>query len=151
MPSPMCLEHPTIKVDPIPGEPGRRRVSVSYDLNVDPASPAIGGVINERIVVSAVDLGDAPMAPNPTPIVVLEASFAAEAGTVTRRQEAVVPRTSLDVEVDWWSSGNGGETVAIAEWADHVAAFVHLDVDGSAHFETMTPVVTGSWGALGEG
>ena len=151
MSSPMRLEHPTIEVEPVPGRPGRRCLRVSYDLVVDSASPAVGGVVNEKIVVSAVDLGDAPMAANPHPIVVLEASFVAEAGRVTRCREAVVARTALDVEVDWWSSGDGGETVPIAEWADHIAAFVYLDVDGSAQSDAVTPVLTGSWGALGEG
>ena len=151
MPSPMRLEHPTIEVDSIPGRPGRRCLRVCYDLVVDSANPAVGGVVNERIVVSAVDLGDAPMAANPNPIVVLEASFAAEAGRATRCREAVVARTALDVEVDWWSSGNGGETVPIAEWVDHVSAIIQVDVDGSARCDATTPVITGSWGALGKG
>ncbi len=144
------IERPTLEIDRVPGHSGRRRLRVEYHLVIDPDDEIVGHEITERIVVWGVDLGDAPISAGSDPPAVIEDSVTAAAGETVRVNERDVDRVALDVETDWWSSGNAGETLPIAEWPDHVLAHIRLAAGGVTVCEALTPVVTGSWGALGD-
>jgi len=98
--------------------------------------------------VHGIELGDAPVAASVAPFAVSESTFLIQAGTWRRTFEQTVRRSELDVEQDWWSSGNGGETQPIAEWIDHLAADIDLRFAGRLIDQGTTPIVTGSWGRL---
>lgn len=139
-----------LAVEEVPGHPGRRLVRVDYDFAVDPRDSIVGHRADERVVIRGIELGGDPIAAAEEPIATLTASFIVAAGDQTRGVEQLVHRVFLDVEQDWWSTGNGGETIPIAEWADHLVALIQIEVDDAAITEALTPVLTGSWGALGE-
>ena len=67
------------------------------------------------------------------------------------RFEQVVPRADLDVEQDWWRTGQGGEVEPIGEFVDHIHAVITIrDEVGRLLVQAETPTVTASWGALGD-
>ena len=123
-------------------------VTVTYELDVGPADLSAGRELVERVVVHAVDEHDAAVRPSGAPVLDVSEALALSAGRHRRVVERAVRRIDLDVEQDWWSSGQGGETIPIAEWADHLAAEVSILVDGRAVAVVGTPTVTGSWGPV---
>jgi hypothetical protein len=143
------IADPTLTVHTVAGHPGQRRVRVDYDVVLDPTDPIIGTTIVERIVVRAVDEHDAATQPPTTPIVDAERTFVAASGIQHRTFEQILHRVDLDVVQDWWSADQGGEPKPIAEWLDHLAAEIGLHLADKLTSRATTPVVTGSWGALG--
>lgn len=143
------ISNASMTVDTVENRPGVRRVRVAYDVAWNPAD-APGDVLVERVVVRAVDEHDAPAHPTRTPVVVFHRTTVRPAADTEHREfESTVHRTDLDVEQDWWSTDESGATVPIAEWVDHLAADVSFHELGAVVADTTTPVVTGSWGALG--
>lgn len=143
------IENASLEIVPVENHAGQRAVRVSYDLITGPDDDLVGAEIIETIRIRGRDLHDAPVDANNEPLATGKDAFTVIEGVHTRTFERTVDRVALDVEQDWWSTGLGGETQPIAEWVDHVVAEIEL-----THFEQLvvqatTPVVTGSWGALG--
>ena len=131
-----------------PDRAGARQVRIDYDLQVPPSDPAIGHELTERLVLVAVDRHDTPVRPRTDPVATADGRFVVT-GDTHRHIERNVARASLDVGADWWTTDDGGGTVPIAEWPDHLVARVELFLGDQLLAEASTPVVTGSWGALG--
>lgn len=144
-----AIIQPCLTVETVSGHPGQRRVRVDYDLCVDAGDPLVGHQVLERIVVRAVDEHDAAVLPRKDPVLDVEEGFVGAAGVHHRTMQRTVHRIDLDVEGDWWSASPEGEPEPIAEWLDHIVSDIRLSVDGEMAAEAMTPVLTGSWGALG--
>ncbi|MFW2380605.1 MAG: hypothetical protein ACN4GZ_02520 [Acidimicrobiales bacterium] len=143
------IHNQILDVSPVEGHPGQRTVRVEYDIVAHPGDAMVGAEIYERVRVHGVDLRDAPVPANSRPLVIHQESFIVEKGERHRVVETTVHRSSLDVEQDWWNTGQGGETQPLAEWVDHLVAEIQLS-DGLVEIDqASTPVVTGSWGALG--
>jgi hypothetical protein len=141
--------HPTLEFDHVTEHPGRRRLIVQYDLLLEPGEPAVGHQLTERVVVRAVDVGDAPTAPRHAALLATEARFVGVQGLQRRTVEATLWRTDLDVHEDWWRAGADGAIEAIAEWVDHLCAEIAVSLSSELLVEATTPVLSGSWGALG--
>lgn len=141
------IHNAKLEIVPVEQHPGRRVVRVSYDLIADP--DLVGTEVSETIRVHGSDLHDAPVDANTKPIVTGTSVFTVAEGTSTRTFEETIHRVSLDVVQDWWSTGLGGETQPIAEWSDHVVAEIELTRNEQPVELATTPIVTGSWGALG--
>lgn len=122
---------------------------MAYDIVCDPNDPAVGGTMVEHVVIHGVGEHDAATRVRRTPILDSEETLIATVGTERRTLERIVHRVDLDVQQDAWSTDHGGGIIPIAEWVDHIAADIRLDVAGEVAAETTTPTVTGSWGALG--
>lgn len=140
---------PELHVERIEGRPGERRLVVAYRLEIAPGEPIVGGVIHDEAVVTAKDEHDAPVFPAH-----VDFRFGGEvpvdaAGTIERRLEREVHRFDLDVEQDWWDTDQAGGTKPIAEFADHLIATLTVSVEGRQVATATSPVVSGSWGALG--
>lgn len=146
----VVIRNPQIRIEPVGDGSARRRVVVTYGVDVDVADVVVDHDFAEHITVHAVDEHDAPARPDPQPVAERSDTMTCQLGTTERRVEFVVHRTSLDVSQDWWSSGSGGEVQPIAEWLDHLAADITLSSSGICVAQATTPTVTGSWGALGE-
>ena len=144
------LRDPVLAVEPVEGHPGRRRLRVSYTIHLDPDDRLRAHEIGERISVHAVDEHDAAVRPTRSPIVESTDAFTTDDGTIRRERDWVCRRVDLDVQQDWWSSGPGGDPVPIAEWQDHIAADISLSTSGRVVAQAQTPVVSGSWGAIGD-
>jgi hypothetical protein len=145
----VSINNPSLEVTVIAGHPGQRTVRVEYDIVASPDDSMVGAEVYERVQVHGIDLHDAPVAANSRPLVTHQESFTVEKGEHHRVVNTTVHRASLDVEQDWWNTGLGGETEPLAEWIDHLVAEIRLS-DGLVDIDqASTPVVTGSWGALG--
>ncbi len=140
---------PELSVERVPDRPGERCLVVSYELDIAQDDPAIGHVVREEVVVEPRDEHDAPVRPQPVAFRFVDEVTVTEPGTIDRRLEKEVHRVDLDVEQDWWDTDLAGGTEPIAEFADHLDATLTLRVGGIEIARRMTPVVTGSWGALG--
>ncbi len=146
----MAIIHNThLEIIPVENRAGERLLRVTYDLTSEAGDDLVGATISETIRVRGRDLHDAPVFANSEPFAIWDDTFALSEGTSSRTLEQTVHRFSLDVEQDWWSSGEGGETQAIAEWVDHIVAEIELTHNDELLDQATTPVVTGSWGALG--
>lgn len=145
----VVLRHPELHVGEIEGHPGRRRVRVAAEVHV--GGDLDGVTLTETIIVRAARAIDAPVKPTSEPVVVSRQEFPAVVGSTERRTEVIVDRSSLDVTLDWWSSGHGGETEPIAEWVDRIVADVQLSIGDDVVAQATTPIVEGSWGAIGDG
>ena len=143
----VAISRPTLSVKDVPGHPGRRLVVVEYDL-VDSADEASEMDLTESVVVHAVDLGDAPVRPSDLRIE-LRRGPDDYANPRRRRFMRQVARVELDVEQDWWHTGLGGEIEPLSEFADHLIAEITVHEVGPVLASARTPMVTGSWGALG--
>lgn len=143
------IVEPELHIEHIEGHPGRRRLVVTYRLEVAPGDPAIGGVIRDEAVVTAHDEHDAPVFPSHVQFRFGGEPTVAAAGTIQQRLEHEVHRFDLDVEQDWWDTDQAGGTKPIAEFADHLIATLTVSVEGHQVATATSPVVTGSWGALG--
>ena len=144
------IHDPVLTVVAVPGSPGLRLLRVEYVVDFAPFDPAISERVAERVTVRAVDARDADVTPRTGAVLELEGSFVAAVGRRYRHLERPVHRSDLDVAQDWWDTDQGGATVPIAEWVDHIAADVRLVYADHVVAEGTTPVVTGSWGALGD-
>ncbi len=142
------IDDPRLRVERIRGLPGERRLVVDYRLVVDDDEPVVGHSIAERVVVRAKDEHDAPFRPAGLEFVI-DGEMVALPGATTRRLARSVHRAELDVEQDWWETDAAGGTTPIAEFADHLVAALTLTVDDCEIAAAETPVVSGSWGALG--
>lgn len=143
------ISNPTLTVQGVAGHPGQRRVCVAYDMVCDPNDPAVGRTVVEQVVIHAVGEHGTETQPQRMPILDSEETLIAAAGTNRRAVEHVVNRVDLDVQQDSWSTDHGGGIIPMAEWVDHIAADIRLEVAGDVAAEVTTPTVTGSWGALG--
>ncbi|MEL7156529.1 MAG: hypothetical protein AAFN30_08015 [Actinomycetota bacterium] len=144
------IADPLLQVLPIPDAPGRRELVVSYLLTWTEADTRPDGEAVARAVVRSRDLHDGPVRPEPFEVVIEEPESADGEGVWRRQLRLEVGRAQLDVLRDWWRTGHGGEIEAIAEFADHLVAEITIWLDGAVVASATTPVVTGSWGALGE-
>jgi hypothetical protein len=140
---------PELHVEAVDGHPGRRRLVVTYRLEVAPDDPVIGGHIHEEVIVSARDEGDAPVRPLDVEFELEGEATIRSAGVFGRRLVSEVNRVDLDVEQDWWDTDEAGTTVPIAEFPDHLAAMVTVRFGDEVVAAGESPTVTGSWGALG--
>lgn len=141
--------HPSLESDHVADHPGRRRLIVRYDLALDPDDPALGHQLTERVTVRAVDEGGAFTAPQSEALLATETTFVGVSGVQRRVVEAVLWRTDLDVQQDWWRAGPDGAIEALAEWVDHLGAEIVVSLSSEAVATASTPALTGSWGALG--
>ena len=143
------IHDPILSVHHVAGHPGQRCLRVGYDLSCESTDSAVDGPVRAHIVIHAVDKRDAAIEQRKAPILEADDTFIVETGVEHRVFEQVVNCVDLDVEQDWWSSDLGGEPVPIAEWLDHISAEIRIHAAGQLVEEATTPVVTGSWGALG--
>lgn len=143
------ISDPRLEVRMVPDAPGRRELVVSYVLTWDEVDSRSDGEALVRAVVRSRDLHDGPVRPEPFELHMEQRESAHDAGG-RREQRRQVGRAELDVLRDWWRSGQGGEIEPIAEFADHLVAEIALWLDGDVVAEATTPVVTGSWGPLGD-
>ena len=103
----------------------------------------------ERVLIRSEDLHDSPTAATALAIEIERADSVAGPGTVHREVSQEVRRTDLDVQQDMWRTDHGGGVEAIAELPDHLVAEITLSIDGRSVATAITPIVTGSWGAVG--
>ncbi len=143
------LRDPVLTVEPVEGHPGQRRLRVGYEIDCGASDRIAGREVGERISVHAIDEHDAAVRPTREPIVESTDLFAVDEGTTRRESDWVCRRVDLDVQQDWWSSSPGGDPIPIAEWRDHIVADITLTMSGRVIAQVQTPVVTGSWGAIG--
>lgn len=140
---------PELHIEAVDGHPGRRRLVVSYRLDVPANDPALGHWLHEEVVVHARDEHDAPVLPSPIEFHLAGDADALVPGSLERRLEREVVRVDLDVEQDWWDTDQAGGTLPIAEFADHLVAEIEVRARDHVVASAVTPTVTGSWGALG--
>ena len=145
------IRNSRLEIIPVEGHPGRRIVQVTYDVAAGTPEDHPGAELLETVRVHGRRVHETSVGGHEDdPVVVFEAASTVPEQTASRTFEQGVHREALDVERDWWSTGLGGETRPIAEWVDHLVADIELRVDGALVAEATTPVVTGSWGALGD-
>lgn len=141
---------PELHVEHVDGHPGDRRLIVTYRLEIAGGDAVVGAVAHDEVVVTAHDEHDAPILPAHIEFRFGDRLSIDRPGTVDRRLDCVVHRVDLDVERDWWDTDQAGGTTPIAEFADHLIATLTVSVDGRGVATASTPVVSGSWGALGD-
>ena len=141
----MEIRDAVLQVEAVEGRTGRRRLIVEFELDEDRGR--VPSRHTASVVVCPVDLGDAPTTPAHLHVELVPAV----SPTGRFRFEQVVPRSDLDVEQDWWRTGQGGEVEPIGEFVDHIHAVITIhDESGRLLAHAETPMVTASWGALGE-
>ena len=141
----VTIENPMLTVERVEGAPGRRRLVVSYRLTLEASQPV---EVDERAVVTSRDVLDAPVSPEPLQVdLVSKAELGG--GVHERLLSAEVDKTELDVQRDWWQTDHGGGVVPIAELLDHLGCVITVRIAGAEQASATTPIVTGSWGALG--
>ena len=140
---------PELRVERVDGHPGRRRLVVTYRLEVPPGDPVVGRELHERVLVTARDEHDAPVHPLPVEFHLDGDTMISAAGVFDRRLTSKVHRFDLDVEQDWWDTDQAGGTEPIAEFLDHLVATVTVLLDDEVVATGDSPTLTGSWGALG--
>ena len=143
----VTIQNPTLAVEEVPDHPGRRLLVVEFDLDVPPDGVAEEDLV-EAVTVRATDLGDAPVKPSDLRIELRRAP-GPHGRPGHHRFERQVARVELDVEQDWWRAGPGGEVEPLSEFADHLVADITVRTVGPVVATAESPVVTGSWGALG--
>lgn len=143
------VSDPELSVERVDGHPGRRRLVVTYRLDVPPGDPVVGERVDEDVVVAAHDEHDAPIAPLPVEFELHGDATIRSPGELARRLTSDVHRVSLDVEQDWWDTDQAGGTTPIAEFLDHLVATVTVRLHGDIVATGTSPTLTGSWGALG--
>ena len=143
------VTNPELHVELVDGHPGRRRLVVTYRLEVPPGDPVVGREIHEDVVVAARDEHDAPVGPLPVEFDLHGEATIRSAGGFDRRLTSEVHRVRLDVEQDWWDTDEAGGTKPIAEFLDHLVATVTVYLDDEIVATGESPTLTGSWGALG--
>ncbi|MGI9614754.1 MAG: hypothetical protein ACR2QO_17720, partial [Acidimicrobiales bacterium] len=104
----------------------------------------------ERATVRDHDLHDASTKTQPLAIVIERTGVVGEPGRYERELTCDVYRVDLDVQQDWWRTGHGGQIEAIMEMPDHLIAEIDVVVGATRGARATTPIVSGSWGALGQ-
>lgn len=145
----VTIVDPELVVESIAGRPGERRLKVAYRLEIESGEPVVGRVIHDDVVVTEHDEHDAPVFPSHVEFRFGGDVLVEEAGTIERRLERDVHRVDLDVEQDWWETDQAGATTPIAEFTDHLIATLTVSAEGREIATATSPVVSGSWGALG--
>jgi hypothetical protein len=145
----VTIVDPQLRVEPVEGHPGERRLVVTYSIQVPPFDPDLGATLSEDVVVTARDEHDAPVFPSELEVH-LRGEVSAQPGVTPRTLTTDVHRADLDVEKDWWRINEGGAFEPIAEFVDHLVARVTLRVDDLIVAMATSPTITGSWGALGD-
>jgi len=145
----ITIVDPLLRVEPLEGNPGERRLVVSYTIHVLPFDQDLGVTLREDVVVLARDEHDAPVLPSNLEVHLCD-EVVAQPGATPRELTTDVHRADLDVEQDWWRITEGGSFEPIAEFVDHLVARVTLRVDDLVVATAVSPTITGSWGALGE-
>lgn len=143
------IQDPKLFIEPVPGHPGRRRIVVSYDLVVPAQDVVWGETVTETAWIHGRDLHDAPAAATTRTITELRSEVAAPEGRLHRELDSEVNRVALDVQQDWWRTDTGGGVEPIAEFPDHLQGEIELRVGNAVVAKATTPILTGSWGALG--
>jgi hypothetical protein len=144
------IRNATLEISAIAGHQGQRRVRVTYDLHTPKDDKVLRQYVTETVVLHGVSCHDAPVEPTTEPLYRVQAVYPAIEGAVHRAIDQRVQRTDLDVEQDWWSNAQDGAVVAIAEWVDHVVAEIQIVCNGQIQAEAATPIISGSWGAVGK-
>jgi hypothetical protein len=144
-----AIENSRLEIQRVADHPGRRSVSVEFDLVVDDDDPLADREVELSVSVRGVESEVSPTHARTETIARRTETFRARAGRHHHNVVADIHRHELDVDQDWWSAGPGGEVVPIAEWVDHLVATVRLLDADQVVDEATTPVVVGSWGALG--
>ncbi len=144
-----AIQDPMLQIKPVPGHSGKRQVVVSYDLLMRPEDLLEHQQVVDQATIHGRDLHDAPTNTAVLPIAVLKGEWTAAVGVVHRQLDALVDRVDLDVQQDWWRTDNGGGIEPIREFPDHLQADIELSVDGDVVARATTPLLSGSWGALG--
>lgn len=144
-----AVRDPELRVERVDGHPGRRRLVITYRLEVPTDDPVIGQQIHEEAVVTARDEHDAPVRPTPVEFRVGNDATVSSPGIFGRRLWTEVHRFQLDVEQDWWDTDEAGGTKPIAEFQDHLTATVSVRLGDEVVASGECPTSTGSWGALG--
>jgi hypothetical protein len=145
----VTIVDPQLRVEPVEGHPGERRLVVTYSIQVPPFDPDLGATLREDVLVTARDEHDAPVFPSELEVH-LRGEVTAQPGVTPRTLTTDVHRADLDVEKDWWRINEGGGFEPIAEFVDHLVAQVTLRVDDLIVAMATSPTITGSWGALGD-
>ncbi|MDH3499104.1 MAG: hypothetical protein OEM97_03195 [Acidimicrobiia bacterium] len=145
----VTIVDPQLQVEAVPDHPGNRRLIVSYTIAVPAGDPAIGDWVLEEATVHARDCHDAPVPPTDLSVKMEGRTHVDQAGPIPRRIATDVHRVDLDVEQDWWRTDHAGGVEPIAEFVDHLVAEVALRLDADVLATAETPMITGSWGALG--
>ena len=140
---------PQLRVEPIEGHPGERRLVVTYTLQVLPFDEDLGATLNEDVTVTAHDEHDAPVLPSDLEVH-LRDEVVAEPGVTPRELRTDVHRADLDVEQDWWRVTGAGSFEPIAEFVDHLVARVTVRAGDTIVATAVSSPITGSWGALGD-
>lgn len=145
------IHNATLTVDPVPGHANHRLLHLSYDVDLGEGEGEGDAELpfDEEVTVVSVDTHDAPVHPRALRVELAAGTVSIGAGGERRQHSRAVPRVDLDVNGDWWDTGQSGETRPIAEFADHLIGQVRLLRNGEEIATAETAVVTGSWGALG--
>jgi hypothetical protein len=122
---------------------------VAYVVDVPTDDPSIGTWVEVCAVVRAHDAHDAPVLPGNLEVHLVDRWLVEHSGVARRRMSTDVHRVDLDVEQDWWRTDHGGGVEPIAEFVDHLTAHVSLRAGEQLAATADTPVLSGSWGALG--
>ncbi len=145
----VVIVDPHLHVEHVAGHPGERRLVVTYTIEVPAGDPSIGRWIGEEATVHAEDARDAPVPPTDLTVQLEDRLVVEKPGRILRRLTTDVHRVDLDVEQDWWRTDHAGGIEPIAEFADHLVAEVVLRLGNDVVATAKTPMITGSWGALG--
>ena len=140
---------PELDVERVEGHPGDRRLIVTYRLDVPDGDAVVAQAVHEEAVVVSRDEHDAPIRPLAVEFRLEGDSTIERPGVHPRRLVSDVHRFQLDVEQDWWDTDQAGGTEPIAEFVDHLAATITVRLGDRTVATADTPVLTGSWGALG--
>lgn len=145
-----AIVDPHLEAETIEGKPGRRRLVVTYGLELDEGDIDPGADVLEQATIRSCDLHDSPTPPEPLEVRIERRDLEHQAGMHRRELSCEIKRVDLDVQRDWWRTDHGGGIEAIAELPDHLVAEVSVRIGDRLVAEATTPVTTGSWGALGE-
>lgn len=140
---------PRLDVHVVPGSPGQRELVVSY-MVVWGDDVATGDEVAARAVVSNAAVDDEPVGADRLEVVLERSELVDRANDSKCELRRCLSRSNLDVVRDWWRTGHGGEVEPIAEFVDRIVAHISLRCDGELIASAASPVVAGSWGALGE-
>ncbi len=146
----VVIVDPQLHVEHVAGHPGERRLVVTYSIEVPARDPSIGRWVGEEATVHAADAHDAPVPPTDLAVKLEDRVVVEQSGRIPRRLATDVHRVDLDVEQDWWRTDHAGGIEPIAEFVDHLVADVVLRLGRDVVATAQTPMITGSWGALGK-
>lgn len=141
---------PTLRVEPLSGRPGERLVVVSYGIRIADSDDLSEAELVEEVVVESVDREEKSGHPLPLKLTMRHRSVVGQPGLIHRILSEEVHRIDLDVQQDWWRADKGGGVEPIVEYTDHIVGEITLSVQGDVVARSSTPVLSGSWGPLGD-